>query len=236
MNSVFVEMFKQKDEFMVSPMKYDENYCLGVHNALRDRYLNLYIGRYSLEWALGFRLLKFSGDVNPVIQSINITINNLFASYSLTDYQKYLLSKTPKENKDYYWYLYHLDRLASDISTLKDLQLILINRVNELQYDERYIRREFFKKCKLEPLRNIIFDHKFRTSEIRNDFTHSVKPFVFQNEIITQGGILALGQGDRKLDMDRDHWKIDYDFLLILDRMDKLIDHLRLSRLHFEDE
>lgn len=176
-------------------------------------------------------------DENNVIDSINLTQQLLAASYSLLKIQldEVELSKEKGGDPNYFWFVFYFEDTVNRIFTLNDLLWNFVNYYYDYNEKENnFLKgnvRKRLKRDNLNTLMDLLDLYDFKTNVIRNSSIHNSKPFLFKGMVTFKDGMIAVGQGSREFDLDKDMPKLEADIKYISDKYKKFIKDLKLEVL-----
>lgn len=176
-------------------------------------------------------------DENNVIDSINLTQQLLAASYSLLKIQleEIELSKEKDEGSNYFWFIFYFEDTVNRIFTLNDLLWTFVNYYHDYNEKENNSLkgnvRKRLKRDNLNTLMNLLDLYDFKTNVIRNSSIHNSKPFLFKGNTTVKDGMIAIGQGKREFDLDKDMPKLEDDIKYLSGKYKKFIKELKLEVL-----
>lgn len=176
-------------------------------------------------------------DANNVIDSINITQQLLAASYSLLKLQLDAVnsSKSDDESPEYFWFAFYFEDTVSRISTLNDLLWNFVNYYYDYNKKENSSMikkvRKALEQDDYTVLVDLLDDNEYETKTIRNHFIHNTKPFLYKGSTTVKDGIIAVGQGTREFNFDKDMYKIDDDIKFLSKKYQDIINELKLETL-----
>lgn len=176
-------------------------------------------------------------DENNVIDSINLTQQLLAASYSLLKIQleEVELSKEKGEDPNYFWFVFYFEDTVNRIFTLNDLLWNLVNYYYDYNEKENNSLkgniRKRLKNDNLNTLMDLLDLYDFKTNVIRNSSIHNSKPFLFKEMVTVKNGAIAVGQGKREFDLDKDMPKLKGDIKYLSGKYKKFIEELKLEIL-----
>lgn len=181
--------------------------------------------------------LQMREDENNVIDSINLTQQLLAASYSLLKIQldEVELSKEKGEDPNYFWFVFYFEDTVNRIFTLNDLLWNLVNYYYDYNEKENNSLkgniRKRLKNDNLNTLMDLLDLYDFKTNVIRNSSIHNSKPFLFKEMVTVKNGAIAVGQGKREFDLDKDMPKLKGDIKYLSGKYKKFIEELKLEIL-----
>lgn len=176
-------------------------------------------------------------DENNVIDSINMTQQLLAASFSLLKLQldEVESSKDKGEDPNYFWFVFYFEDTINRIFTLNDLLWNFANYYFDYNEKENmYLKRNVrnvLKSDNLNTLVDLLDLYDFKTNIIRNSSVHNTKPFLFKGNTTVKDGVIAIGQGKREFDLDKDMPKLEDDIKYLSGKYQKFIKELKLEIL-----
>lgn len=176
-------------------------------------------------------------DENNVIDSINLTQQLLAASYALLKMQleDVELSIEKGEDPNYFWFVFYFEDTVNRIFTLNDLLWNLVNYYYDYNEKENNSLkgnvRKRLKNDNLNTLMDLLDLYDFKTNVIRNSSIHNSKPFLFKGNTTVKDGMIAIGQGKREFDLDKDMPKLEDDIKYLSGKYKKFIKELKLEVL-----
>lgn len=176
-------------------------------------------------------------DENNIIDSINLTQQLLAASYSLLKIQldEVELSKEQDGGPNYFWFVFYFEDTVNRIFTLNDLLWNFVNYYYDYNEKENnFLKgnvRKRLKKDNLNTLMDLLNLYDFKTNVIRNSSIHNSKPFLFKGMVTVKDGMIAVGQGSREFDLDKDMPKLEADIKYLSSKYKRFIEELKLEVL-----
>lgn len=221
-----IRLKKLKFEHKLENTKIGDGIPIGSIDDINDSLIGAFIGPQ-----------RMREDENNVIDSINLTQQLLAASYSLLKIQldEVELSKEQDGGPNYFWFVFYFEDTVNRIFTLNDLMWNFVNYCygyNEKENNllKRNIKKRL-KKDNLNTLIDLLDLYDFKTNVIRNSSIHNSKPFLFKGMITVKDGMIAVGQGSREFDLDKDMPKLEADIKYLSSKYKRFIEELKLEVL-----